>query len=34
MDIVTIQNLKKYFGEGAGQVKALEIGIASCRERV
>ena len=24
MDIVTIQNLKKYFGEGAGQVKALD----------
>ena len=24
MDIVTIQNLKKYFGKGAGQVKALD----------
>lgn len=24
MDIITIHNLKKYFGKGAGQVKALD----------
>ncbi len=43
MDILKTTNLKKYYGQGDTQVKALdgvdfvvgeEIGRASCRERV
>ena len=35
MTILETKNLKKYYGKGDTQVKALdEIGRASCRERV